>query len=240
MKELACLYRLSDNGYLRTKFDFATKETCFLNFIHHFGDESDIYLFVDRTNLQASTKKLVNEISSNTGKIKEIYFHDAGSSAQSWRITADFARVHDPAENIYFIEDDYLHRNNSYNAMMEGLRIAHYVSLYDHADKYIPASQGGNKFIDERGGEVTVVLRTPTTHWKYTNSTTMTFATQRATFLTDWPIWDKYTTGKYPFDFDAFIEIRQKRGSLITPIPGFSTHCMPEWASPGIDWKLEV
>ena len=71
-----------------------------------------------------------------------------------------------------------------------------------------------------------------------TNSTTMTLATKVSTFKEDKPIWDKWTTGSYPHDFNAFIELRQKGRSLITPIPAWSTHCLPDWAAPLVDWSI--
>jgi outer membrane scaffolding protein for murein synthesis (MipA/OmpV family) len=52
---------------------------------------------------------------------------------------------------------------------------ASFVSLYDHPDKYLPPSQGGNPYC-EGGAEDTRVYLTKSTHWKITNSTTMTFA----------------------------------------------------------------
>lgn len=229
------LYRLSDNGYVRTKFEFATKafclENCKLAFI-----EAQLYLFLDSTNL---TDKTTNSI--HISRFTKVINHSAGSSAASFKLVFDYALDNLADDDIvYFLEDDYLHRYDEpgpATLIAEGLEIADYVSLYDHLDKYIPASKGGNPFIDETGGEVTRVVLTKHSHWKLTNSTTMTFATKVKTLREDKEIWERHISGTYPRDFDAFMELLHKNRALVTPIPGWSTHCMPEWASPLIEWK---
>jgi hypothetical protein len=135
---------------------------------------------------------------------------------------------------IYFVEDDYLHLPNSYKVLMEGLERADYCSLYDHNDKYMDPSP--NKYITE-GGEETKVILTKSTHWKLTNSTTMTFASTAKILREDKDIWMKWTQGSHPMDFDAFIELRNKGRTLITPIPSYSTHTETMWLAPLIDWS---
>lgn len=244
--DIQLIYRLSDNGYPKTKFDFATKQVCLNNFLSRFRWKfSTVYLFIDTTNLQTNTLNWVTDVVDSEASVfgiqAKIQMIDGGSSAKSWQIVKNFA-LESFSDNqcVYFVEDDYLHRKGSDDALIEGLGFADYVSLYDHADKYIPAAAGGNQFIDEDGGEVTKVFRTPTSHWKLTNSTTMTFATSIKTLREDASIWDKWTSGSHPNDFQCFLELREKGRSLVTPIPGFSTHCEPRWASPGIDWEKIV
>ena len=136
---------------------------------------------------------------------------------------------------IYFVEDDYLHLPNSYKVLKEGLQRADYVSLYDHNDKYMDPSP--NPYVED-GGEVTKVILTESTHWKLTNSTTMTFASTAKILREDRDIWVKWTSiDSHPRDFDAFIELRNKGRSLITPIPSYSTHTETSWLSPLIDWS---
>ena len=231
------IYRLSDNGYKKTKYPEATKRACFENMIQSLGltdSGTKIDVFVDQVNLTDETRRLLSPSSWIT-------FHEytAGSSAQSWKYVCEYALAtlaDDMA--VYFLEDDYIHLPNALTYLEEGLSIADYVSLYDHADKYIPVSMGGNKFIDDDGGEITKVFRTKSTHWKYTNSTTMTFCTRMSTLKDDLEdVWRPYTMqGTYPHDFDAFIKLREKGKGLVTPIPGRSTHAEPQWASPGINW----
>jgi hypothetical protein len=198
--------------------------------------DADFYLFVDKTNIKPETEHWAAEIAGEC-QFKGLEYHSAGSSAASFRHVAQFALSQFKNQPVYFLEDDYLHTPHAHDILMEGLELADYVSLYDHLDKYIPASRGGNPLIDDDGGEVTKVFRSMSAHWKLTNSTTMTFATNIETLRSDWNIWKPLIEGTYPHDMQIFLNLRQAGRSLVTPIPGASTHCMPEWASPGIDWQ---
>jgi len=241
------IYRLSDNGYNKPKFPNATKLHCFKNMLSQFHPNW-VHVFVDETNLLPETRQAMidennhwwaeygDQIGAGFGHFE---FYTAGSSAASWRHVFDFAlNKFRPEEYVYFVEDDYLHLEGARSILTQGLQIADYVSLYDHNDKYIPASQGGNPFIDEDAGEVTKVFRTKDVHWKLTNSTTMTFATTVAQLREDEATWREFTQGSHPNDFSCFLKLRELGRSLITPIPGYSTHCEPRWASPGTDWDV--
>jgi hypothetical protein len=230
------VYRLSDNGYAKIKFPHATKIHCLENCLKHF-DINNVHLFVDTTNLIQATRDVVEQIDS-TRFFGDLNYYVGGSSAGSWRHVFDYALKNFKDDDVvYFLEDDYLHLPGSENAILEGITIADYVSLYDHNDKYIPGSQGGNPYIDTDGGEFTKVFRTKSHHWKLTNSTTMTFATTIRQLKKDEQTWRDFTQGSHPNDFHCFLALRELGRSLITPIPGLSTHCEPRWASPGIDWS---
>jgi hypothetical protein len=231
------IYRLSDNGYNKVKYPHATKLHCLENCLKHF-DANTVYMFVDNTNLVTKTRNDVDYINESEF-FGNLEYYTAGSSAASFRHVFDFALDNFKDDDIvYFVEDDYLHKTHSAKLIVEGLQIANYVSLYDHNDKYIPASHGGNPFIEDDGGEITKVYKTKSTHWKLTNSTTMTFACTIRQLLTDFAIWRKHTEGSHPNDFQCFLELRDNGRSLITTLPGYSTHCEPQWASPLTDWNL--
>lgn len=229
------LYRLSTNGYAKTKFSSATKERCLLSAIHEFGADN-IHLFVDKTNLTAEGTNTIAKYTTKYG-FKSIVWHDGGSSAGSWRVVFNYAIDKSDSTLIYFLEDDYLHAAGSRKLFEEGLAIADYVSLYDHNDKYIPGTEGGNPFIMQDCGEETKVFVTKSIHWKLTNSTTMTFATSVEQLRKDRDIWERHTLSNHPNDFAAFLELRKEGRSLITCLPGFSTHCEPMWAAPLRDWN---
>ena len=93
------------------------------------------------------------------------------------------------------------------------------------------------RILDGDGGELTKVFVTKTCHWKLTNSTTMTFATTIEQLKKDKFVWDEFTLGSHPNDFAAFLRLRELGRSLVTPLPGYSTHCEPQWASPLTDWS---
>jgi hypothetical protein len=232
------IYRISDNGYKKPKFSNATKIHCLENAQREFGF-ANIHLFVDDVNLTNEVREMA--MSPRSGTMPAVHLYTAGSSAGSFRHVFNYALTTFKSEDVvYFLEDDYLHLPNSATIMEEGMAIADYVSLYDHADKYIPASKGGNPFIEADGGEITKVFRTKSVHWKLTNSTTMTFATTISQLHQDADIWQKYTTGTHPHDMQIFLDLRDRGRSLITPLPGYSTHCEPQWASPGTDWEHVV
>jgi hypothetical protein len=161
-----------------------------------------------------------------------------GSSAGGFRIVfEDVLALDNPNEIVYIVEDDYLHLKGSRQAIIEGLERAHYVTLYLHGDRFIPAIHGGNPFIDEDGSFFTRVFKTKSSFWCQVESTTMTFATTVMTLKEDASIWNQFTLGSHPNDFGAFQTLTNNDRSLICPIPGLSTHCEPQWASPLIDWN---
>lgn len=234
---LNVIYRISDNGYKKPKFSNATKLHCLENAALEF-DKYPFHLFIDETNLIEDTRHGIQRLLHDVPTMK-ISSYEGGSSAQSFRHVFEYALANFHSDDIiYFVEDDYLHLPNAATILEEGMAIADYVSLYDHADKYIPANKGGNPFIDADGGEITKVFVTKSSHWRLTNSTTMTFATTMSTLVEDTPIWKKYTEGAHPHDMQIFLDLRERGRSLVTPIPGYSTHCEPQWASPLIDWSV--
>lgn len=231
---MKCLYRISDNGYKKEKINNATKRHCLLNFLTQWPlDEVIVYM----DHCIPETYRFLQEYADITGlKLESI---NCGSSAGSWRYVRDFALDNmTDYEIVYFVEDDYFHLDFSRRILLEGVERADYVTLYDAPDKYIPAIKGGNPLIPDEGGEYTQVILTKSSHWKMTNSTTMTFACSVGTLRDDKQIWDKYTSGTHPHDFNCFLELREMGRTLISPIPSLSTHCEPNWLAPLIDWNV--
>jgi hypothetical protein len=236
---MKALYRLSDNGYKKIKFPNATKRRCLLNFLEHWPNE-EVTVLVDK--VVDETREWL-EFYRETMNLN-IQYIDGGSSAQGFRIAVETALELPDSEYVYLVEDDYWHLPHSHQVLSEGVTVADYASLYDCPDKYVPASMGGNPLIDDSGGEITRVILTPSSHWKMTNSTTCTFATNVKTLREDLPLWKKWCfhneSQTHPHDFKAFLELREKGRSLITPLPGLSTHCEPQWATPLVDWDGEM
>lgn len=221
------LYRISDGSYKKERHAHATKKVCLENFLSQFPKE-DVIVFAD--NVKDETFEWLQSYGF------ELRRTNGGSSAAGFRIVFEEALKLADDEIVYFVEDDYLHLPKSKEVLLEGLDRTDYVTLYDHVDKYIPARDGGNPYIDENGGETTVVFLTKNSHWKLTNSTTMTFAAKVGTLRKDESVWRKYTVGTHPYDFQCFLELRENGRTLASPIPGLSTHCEPRWAAPLIDW----
>lgn len=160
-------YRLSDKGRRHDKPDFINGQNCLRNFCQHF-DPKSITVIAD--NCEEET---IDMISAYIDK-SQIIRTSLGNSG-AFLFAAKKAIEENGGETIvYLVEDDYMHIKDSQTVLKEGISLADYVTLYDHPDKYL---DGPNPYVKD-GGEQTKVLLTKSTHWKYTNSTTMTFATR--------------------------------------------------------------
>jgi len=221
------IYRISDAGYNKVKPNFINNENCLKNFIYVFGNQN-IDIIADNCSIDTINmiKKYIDSKNINEVSI--------GHGAGTFNIALNMALKLDDKEVIYFVENDYLHKEKSDLIILEGFELgADYISLYDHPDKYV---NGANPYV-ESGGEITRVLLSKSSHWKLTNSTTMTFAAKVKTLKEDEIVLREYTKDSYPRDFEMFLSLRDKGRSLITPIPGYSTHGESNWLSPLINWS---
>jgi hypothetical protein len=137
----------------------------------------------------------------------------------------------DPSTIVYFLEDDYLHRAGWIDVLLEGFTIpdASYVTLYDHRDKY---------FLPLYKELASKLFLTPSCHWRTTPSTTNTYAMKVQTLLTHLPIHRQFSEGrKISADHEKFLELGRQEATLISPIPGWSTHVEDKLTSPCIDWE---
>ena len=226
------IYRISDTGYKKDKPDYINNENCLKNFCNIFSNcLYNIHILADNCSEPTldMIKKYIDPI--NIEKVS------VGNGAGTFNLALDKALQWDDNEIVYFVENDYLHKPNSENVLKEGFELgASFVSLYDHPDKYLSPSKNGNPYC-EGGAEDTRVYLTKSTHWKITNSTTMTFAAKVKTLKETEFILRNHTSGTHPNDFLMFIQLRNNNQLLITPIPGYSTHGENAWLSPLTDWS---
>lgn len=224
------IYRISDSGYNKVKPNYISNEACLLNALDVFSTEQHNWLVI-ADNVSEATKNMIEKYVLN------VKYVSVGHGAGTFNLALDEALQLADEEVIYFLENDYLHKPNSDKIIKEGLELgASFVSLYDHPDKYLPPSQGGNPYC-EGGAEDTRVYLTKSTHWKITNSTTMTFAATVSTLKRTEGTLRKYTQGSYPEDFKMFLDLREQGELLISSIPGYSTHGETAWLSPLTDWS---
>lgn len=226
------IYRISDTGYNKVKPDYINNETCLKNFCNVFFNHiHDILIIAD--NCSDATIDMINKYIDPVNIHKVSVGHGAGT----FNLALDVALKCNDDEIIYFVENDYLHKPNALNILLEGFELgASFVSVYDHPDKYLDPSRGGNPYC-EGGAEDTRVYLTTSCHWKITNSTTMTFASKVSTLRRIEPTLRKHTTGSYPDDFKMFLELREQNELLITAIPGYATHGETRWLAPLTDWS---
>jgi uncharacterized protein YihD (DUF1040 family) len=247
------LYRISDASRVKEKIAGATKINCLKNFISVFGTDG---LFVFADNCTNGTVNQIKELGIEPVLIS------LGNSA-SFRYIVDFALASfTESDHVYLIEDDYWHLPTAKQALIEGLQIADYVTLYDHPDKYIGFEIGGSNPYIKHNGEKSRVFLSQTSHWKTSNSTTMTFATRIAELKADKHLMMKYTEQKIPQDFELFLfltkqspgplfrrnyyklffqtllyYLKLKKRVLITALPGLSTHIEHDQLTPHIHWE---
>ena len=224
------IYRISDAGYNKVKPDYIGNEQCLKNATEVFKD-ADWSIIAD--NISPETNDMVQRYKSRDC----INYVSVGHGAGTFNMALDEALMYPDDEIIYFIENDYLHKSQSKEILEEGFNLgASFVSLYDHPDKYLDPSQGGNPYC-EGGAEDTRVYLSNNCHWKITNSTTMTFAAKVSTLKKTELILRKHTVGSHPNDFKMFLELRQNNELLITPLPGYSTHGETAFLTPLTNWS---
>lgn len=205
-------YRISDQSYKKTKLMGATKEVCFINFCFAFEKiifSDQVSLLVIADNCNRETLKMLKDTGVPTLTCNE-------GNAGSFRVALDLAIKNPDDELIYFCEDDYLHLNHAPKLLEEGIRRSDYVTLYDHPDKY---SRGYD------GGEISKVIKTESSHWRYTISTCMTFGSKVKTLKEDIDVWKEFTSENHPHDHFIFKKLsEERRRRLALCIPGAAYH----------------
>lgn len=233
-----CIYRISDKGYPKEKPGYIGNTTCFFNFISVFGINHKVHVIAD--NCSDATISMLHNYSPIKNPIT-IETCNVGNGAGTFNLALDLALSLNNDDIVYFIENDYVHLPDSDKIIEDGLINvgAHFVTLYDHPDKYMDPKIGGNPLVIN-GGEITQVYLGKYCHWKLTNSTTMTFACKGSTLKQSEDILRHWTNGPHPHDFQMFLDLRAQKYSLISPIPSYSTHGETRWLAPLVDWEKEM
>ena len=227
------IYRISDGGYKKQKPDYITKIDCFENALKHFYD---FYIIQDGDLKDDNIIFNMIRLAEKYNIKAERSLVNIGNGAGTFNLALDYALTLDDNEIVYFLEDDYLHRDGAKLALEDAFKLPiDYVTLYDHPDKYMNPIDGGNPFC-EGLSEQTRVYCGLFCHYKITNSTTMTFAAKVSTLKRDESILRKWTNGTHPNDFEMFKELNTQR-KLISSIPAYSTHGESQWLSPIINWE---
>ena len=183
----------------------------------HFGSISDVaHLVLEKP----ADVEIINE------------GNEAGSFLRTLEIVE--SRGYDDDTIIYFIEDDYLHRENWCEVLIEAFSLpTHYVSLYDHLDKYIDS--GYDDLVSK-------VFHTDSCHWRTVPSTCNTYAGKMGQLKQDMVIHKHFSAASpdgISMDHAKFVELGRHGRRLITPMPGYSTHC-DLLHSPCIDWEKYI
>jgi hypothetical protein len=156
-----------------------------------------------------------------------------GTEAGSFLKLLDYvtAQKFDEETILYFLEDDYLHKEGWVEILKEGFSIPEvdYVTLYDHKDKY---------FLPSYHQLTSKIYHTESCHWRTTPSTTNTFAIRFKTLLKDQEVHRAFSRDrKISSDHEKFCTLRERGAILISSIPGWATHAEPAFASPCHNWE---
>lgn len=171
-------------------------------------------------------------------KEKNVEIIKCGNECDSFLKTLEIIQSKNLSDDtiVYLLEDDYLHRPGWSEVMLEGFEInSHYLTLYDF-DFFIAK------------GWLCEIFTTPSSHWRAVPATTNTFACKYKTLIEDIEIQKEYSIYgiremseySYSRDYNKFWELQKQERYLISPMPGWSTHCDENHISPTIDWKKVV
>ena len=225
------IYRISDAGYQKDKPEYINNQNCLNNALRTFNK---VTWWVIADNVGDETKEFINS------KLKTVEYVSIGHGAGTFNLALDIAVNLPDSEIVYFLENDYLHKPEADKIIESGFDLGFdYVTAYDHPDKYLNPIEGGNPFCSGRAEDTRVYLGEHC-HWKLTNSTTMTFAVKAKTLKEDEDVLRKYTSTTHPYDFQMFMELKQKGRRLASSIPGFATHGETDYLSPLTEWKNEL
>lgn len=217
----------STNSEHKPRPEWFDREKIFDSLIASLDDRVEFTAFHDSGNGEIEdhflASKDVNKVSMK-----------GGNDAQSFLNLLNYVKDQNFDDNdiIYFLEDDYLHREGWIDILSEGFECigADYYTLYDHPDKYyLP-------MYEELQSKIIV---TPSVHWRTTPSTTNTYACRVSTLNKHFDIHVQYCdlVDKWTKDHDKFTHLWRIGSNLVSSIPGYSTHVEGNMLSPTLNWE---
>jgi hypothetical protein len=200
------------------------------NFAGVIGDDDDVDVTIVCDNVSDRMLEEISMVANDSFVVDNLHIlrSTLGNSGSMKMVLRTACGTLDDDAIVYFVEDDYIHRPGSIKAIVEGLEVADYVSLYDHPDKMKR---------DYPYPQPPLNLRTTaSSHWRDTVSTCMTFASKVGTLQIDRGMMTRFMQQDIPNDHGMFTYLTNSGRRLVTPIPGFATHCMVREMAPCIDW----
>ena len=218
----------SSNSHNKPRPEWFDREKIFDSLISTLDERVDYTAFHDSGN-GTIENHFLNDKNVNKISMK------GGNDAQSFLNLLNYVieQNYSDEDIIYFLEDDYLHKEGWIDILIEGFEYigADYYTLYDHPDKY---------YLEAYGELQSKILVTPSSHWRTTPSTTNTYACKFKTLKQHFDIHVKYCDliEKWTKDHDKFIHLWNIGSNLVSSIPGYSTHVEGNMLSPIIKWTL--
>lgn len=165
----------------------------------------------------------------NDSRIDYIENFVGGSDWSSYLYALNYAKKLDLKDNdlIYIAENDYAFIQgwpHKIKELYDTYDELHYVTLYDHPDKYNQNVYPGLQ---------AYLVTTKSHHWRITPSTTGSVIFSKEILDEDFDI-----QTSDPSDFRRFQKLTlEKNRHVLSPIPSLATHCEIEHLAPAIDWK---
>lgn len=176
--------------------------------------------------------KLIALMDGNPSKLSDliyslgydVIFNNSGSNESSLKFQYSYAK--DLKTDVYFLEDDYIHKENAMDHIINGVNKFKMVTGYDHSDRYTRT--------DDISKENESIFFYEGIHWRTCESTTCTWAVKNELLKEVLPVAEKYLLN----DREFFRHLYRCGIKLHSPIPGVSTHVHEPYMSPGTDWSL--
>jgi hypothetical protein len=217
----------SSNSHNKPRPEWFDREKIFDSLISTLDERVDYTAFHDSGNGEMTDHFLNNK---NVNKVSM----KGGNDAQSFLNLLNYVieQNYDDEDIIYFLEDDYLHKQGWVDILLEGFEYigADYYTLYDHPDKY---------FLSMYEDLQSKIIVTPSIHWRTIPSTTNTYACKFKTLKKHFDIHVQYCdlVEKWTKDSHKFQELWNIGSNLISCMPGHSAHVENNMLSPVVNWS---
>ncbi|MEA3357469.1 MAG: hypothetical protein U9Q67_03470 [Patescibacteria group bacterium] len=238
---LHILYRASDCENPKVRPSYFSKALCLKSLIQSIQQITNyrFSFYYDSPVVPEEFSRILKKINSPVIKLPNL-----GNSGSFWHVYKDAIEI-PPEDWVYFVEDDYIHKEDSIKKLTEcinHIEVADYITLFDHPVRYATDDHFG---LDVPHRNNTIYI-TESHHWRTQESTCMTFAAKAKTLKKDYDIFNKYICKTdAPEDRELFKRLQGLPGyengspfrTLIGPIPSLSTHCHIPWMAPVVDWE---
>ena len=216
----------SEISYKKKRIKNFSKENCFNNLMETVNPKlANVTFFLD-IYYPSKTPHFLDNNNINYIRINE------GNEAGAFLNMLDYVEKQkfSPDTIIYFLEDDYLHKSNWCEILLEGFTLPFdYVTLYDHKNKY---------FDPMYENLISKIFYTKSCHWRTTPSTTNTYAMKYKTLKKHIDIHRKFSQDRLiSADHAKFTFLKKNGSTLISSIPAWSTHTDLQFQSPCVNWE---
>jgi hypothetical protein len=171
----------------------------------------------------------IAKFSSNINPVVEIKIISSTSALEAFMIMLGIVKNSDILEDdiIYLLENDYLHQQGWVDkvfSLFESDLKFDIASLYDHPDLYNLKKHANSSYR---------LLHSLSHHWRVAPSTCASFLLTKKSFDRDLDVFRLCIP-----DYQIFSKLVNQRGRvLLVSVPALSTHCMPKYLAPCVDWE---